>query len=158
MQSLHIFALPIVALLALSCGAPTDAQRVKTDPDFYEPFLISQAVRAGNLLFVSGQASLNEAGEIVGEGDFDAQAKQTFENLDKVLRAGGSSLDRTVKVNIYLTDMSHFPKIIELREKYFTPPYPADTIVEIGALGLPELMIEIEAVGLVGGKIRDAGN
>ncbi len=153
---MRTFALFLLAAIFTGCGPIADAQRVKTDPDFYAPFLISQAVRAGNLLFLSGQASLDESGNIVGEGDFDAQAEQTFANLRKVLRAGGSDLDRVVKVNIYLTDMSHFPKIVALREKYFRPPYPADTIVEVGALGLPELMIEIEAVGLVGGTIRDA--
>lgn len=142
----------------VGCGQPStspNAKRVATDPDFYAPFLISQAIRAGNLLFVSGQASLDESGAVVGEGDFDAQAAQSFENLQKVLQAGGSDLSRAVKVNIYLTDMSHFPKILELRKKYFTKPYPADTIVEVGALGLPELMIEIEAVGLIDGVIED---
>jgi enamine deaminase RidA (YjgF/YER057c/UK114 family) len=65
-----------------------------------------------------------------------------------VLEAGGSSLERVVKVTIFLTDMSNFPKIVELRGKWFTPPYPADTIVEVTSLALPELQIEIEAVAV----------
>ena len=72
-----------------------------------------------------------------------------------MLEAGGSAMERIIKVNIYLTDMSNFPKIVELREKYFTKPYPADTIVEVKSLALPELMIEIEAIGLVDGEIID---
>ena len=65
-----------------------------------------------------------------------------------MLEAGGSSLDRVVKVTIFLTDMANFPKIVELRGKWFTPPYPADTIVEVTALALPELELEIEAIAV----------
>jgi 2-iminobutanoate/2-iminopropanoate deaminase len=125
------------------------AVRIKTDPDPYEQYLIAQAYRVGNLIFVSGQIASEDAGESV----FDTQAESAFENLRKVLEAGGSSLEKIIKVNIYLTDMANFPKIIELRRQYFTPPYPADTIVEVGALALPELMIEIEAVALVEGTV-----
>ena len=86
----------------------------------------------------------------VGVGDFDAQAEQVFRNLRRVLEAGGSSLDRVVKVTIFLTDMANFPKIVELRGTWFTPPYPADTIVEVTSLALPELEIEIEAIAVAG--------
>lgn len=121
---------------------------VELNPDPYAPFRLSQGMSVGNLLFVSGQAAIAKDGSIVGAGDFDAQAEQTFRNLQRVLEAGGSSLDRVVKVTIYLTDMSNFPKIVELRGRWFTPPWPADTIVEVSALALPELEIEIEAVAL----------
>ena len=121
---------------------------IELDPDPYAPFRLSQGIRVGNLLFVSGQAAIAEDGSIVGAGDFDAQAEQTFHNLRRVLEAGSSSLDRVVKVTIYLTDMSNFPKIVELRGRWFTSPWPADTIVEVSALALPELEIEIEAVAL----------
>ena len=70
-----------------------------------------------------------------------------------MLKAGGSSLAKVVKVTIFLKDMSNFGKIVALREKYFTPPYPADTIVEITSLALPELEIEIEAIAMVEGEI-----
>ena len=79
-----------------------------------------------------------------------AQAEQTFRNLQRVLEAGGSSLDRVVKVTIFLTDMGNFPKIVDLRGRWFTPPYPADTIVEVTSLALPELQIEIEAIAVAG--------
>ena len=97
-----------------------------------------------------GQAALDEQGNIVGAGDFDAQAEQVFRNLARVLEAGGSSLERVVKVTIFLTDMANFGKIVELRRRWFTPPYPADTIVEVSALALPELEIEIEAIAVAG--------
>jgi reactive intermediate/imine deaminase len=136
--------------------ANADAVQVRTDPDPYEPYLISQAIRAGDLVFVSGQAAVNLRGELVGVGDFDSQAAQAFDNLRQVLEAGGSGLGRVVKVTIFLTDMANFPKVVELRRRYFSKPYPADTSVEVSSLALPELMIEIEAVGLAGGRIRSA--
>lgn len=132
----------------------TDAIRVKTQPDNYEPFKIAQGYRVGDLVFVSGQAALSEQGEIVGVGDFDAQAEQTFHNLERVLNAAGTDLAAVIKVTIYLTDMSQFEKIVGLRERYFTAPYPADTIVEVRALALPELEIEIEAIALADGQIK----
>lgn len=125
-----------------------DPQQIRLDPDPYEPFRLSQAMRVGDLLFVSGQAAIDEQGQIVGVGDFDAQAEQTFRNLRRVLEAGGSSLERVAKVTIFLTDMANFPKIVDLRGTWFTAPYPADTIVEVTALALPELQIEIEAIAV----------
>jgi len=131
------------------------AIRIKTDPDPYEAFRLAQAYRVDNMIYVSGQAAFTLEGEIVGVGDFDAQAVQTFENLRGVLRAGGSDLSKVIKVTIFLKDMGNFSKIVALREKYFTPPYPADTIVEITGLALPELEIEIEAMAFVEGEIID---
>ena len=132
----------------------TDMHQIRLDPDPLEPYYLSQGFRVGELVFVSGQAALDERGGIVGAGDFDAQAEQTFRNLARVLAAGGSSLDRVVKVTIFLTDMSNFPKIVELRKRWFTPPYPADTIVEVNSLALPELEIEIEAMATTGEQHR----
>ena len=124
--------------------------QIRLDPDPYEAYRLSQGFRVGDLLLISGQAAIDEQGGIVGVGDFDAQAEQVFSNLRRVLEAGGSSLDRVVKVTIFLTDMANFPKVVELRGKWFTPPYPADTIVEVTALALPELELEIEAIAVSG--------
>jgi reactive intermediate/imine deaminase len=129
-----------------------DAHRIATELDPFEAFRISLGFRVGDLIVLSGQAAIDQDGEIVGSGDFDAQAAQTFANIERVLEAAGSSMEQIIKVTIYLTDMSNFPKILELRERHFTPPYPADTIVEVSALGLPELMIEVEATALVDGR------
>ena len=81
------------------------AIRVKTDPDPYEPLRLAQAYRVDNIIYVSGQAAITLQGKVVGAGDFDAQAAQTFENLQAVLRAGGSDLSKVVKVTIFLKDM-----------------------------------------------------
>lgn len=130
-----------------------DARRIKLDPDPGEPFRIAQGYRVGDLVIVSGQAAIDEQGQLVGVGDFDAQAEQAFANLRRTLEAAGSSLDKIVKVTIYLTDMSNFPKIVELRGRHFTEPWPADTIVGVTALALPELEIEIEAMALADGEV-----
>lgn len=122
--------------------------RVVTSPDPYEPYLLSQGIRAGNFLFISGQAGYADDGMIVG-GGFRAQGERAFSNLKRALEAGGSSLSRVVKVTIYVTDMGNFGEVVELRRKYFQPPYPADTIVEIKGLYTPEAMIEIDAVAVV---------
>lgn len=123
-------------------------QRIVTQPDPYEPFRLAQGYRVGDLLFISGQAAIDGEGKIVGSGNFDVQARQAFENLDRALRAGGSSLHNVIKVTIFLTDMSYFNRIVELRGKYFSPPYPADTIVQVSSLYSKEAMIEIEAVAI----------
>jgi 2-iminobutanoate/2-iminopropanoate deaminase len=126
-------------------------EQIRVDPDPYEPYRLSQGFRVGELLFVSGQTGIDEKGELVAVGDFDAQADQAFRNLARVLEAGGSSLDRVVKVTIFLTDMAaSFPKVVELRGQWFSPPYPADTIVEVRSLYRPEVEIEIEAIAVAG--------
>lgn len=130
-----------------------DAVQIRTDPDPFAPYRIAQGYRVGDLVFLSGQASLDENGAIVGPGDFAAQAAQTFENVRRLLAAAGSDLSRVIKVTIYLTDMARFPDIVDLRGRYFTPPYPADTIVEVRALALPDLMIEIDVIALAEGRI-----
>ena len=122
-------------------------QGIKTQPDPYEPYLLSQAIKAGQFVFVSGQAGYDGDGKIV-EGDFAVQGEQAFQNLKRALTAAGSSLDKVVKVTIFVTDMGQFNHVVDLRRKYFSAPYPADSIVEIKALYTPEAMIEIEATAL----------
>jgi|TARA_B110000438_G_scaffold44464_1_gene44425 2-iminobutanoate/2-iminopropanoate deaminase len=134
----------------------TDAHRISTEPDRFAAVHISQGFRVGDLVFVSGQAAVNEHGEVVGIGDFAAQARQAVRNLERVLDAAGSGLDQVIKVTIFVTDMSHFPEVVELRREVFSVPYPADTICEVRALAYPELMFEIEAVALADGRTIDA--
>jgi reactive intermediate/imine deaminase len=128
-------------------------ERLITKPDIYEPFLLSQGIKFGNLLFISGQAGAGDDGKIV-DGGFRAQGEQVFANLRRALEAGGSSLDDVVKVTIFVTDMGNFKEVVELRRKFFSEPYPADTIAEVRALYDPKVMIEIEAIA----AIRPAGN
>ena len=123
-------------------------ERVVTSPDPYGAIALSQGIKLGNLVFISGQAGYNDNGNIV-KGGFDAQSEQAFSNLKRALEAAGSSLRDVVKVSIFLTDMGNFDKLVALRKRYFTEPYPADTLLEVKGLYLPEAVIEIEAIGLV---------
>ena len=131
----------------------TDAHMIDLDPDPYQQFYISQGFRVGDLVFLSGQVPITEDGKII-EGDFDTQAEATFRNMQRVLEAAGSSLDKVIKVTIFLTDMqANRTKIMALRQKWFTPPYPADTLVEVSALGDPSRRLEIDVIALVNGKV-----
>jgi reactive intermediate/imine deaminase len=123
-------------------------ERVITQPDPYEPYLLSQGIRFGDLLFISGQAGAGDDGRIV-DGGFVAQGEQAFSNLRRALEAGGASLRDVIKVTIFVTDMGHFQDVVSLRRKFFSAPYPADTIAEIKALYDPRAMIEIEAIAAV---------
>jgi len=120
---------------------------ISTQPDPYVPYLLSQAIKTDPFVFVSGQAGYDDNGQIVA-GGFAAQGEQAFLNLKRALIAAGSSLNKVVKVTIFVTDMSQFNDVVELRRQYFSVPYPADSIVEVKALYTPEAMIEIEAIAL----------
>lgn len=127
----------------------TDVVGIPSPYTWDEHFFYSQATRVGDLIFVSGQAAVGADGQVVGADDFEAQAACVFENLAKVLEAAGSSMSKVAKVTIFMTDTSHFAHILECRERYFTAPYPADSTVEVTALALPGLMLEIEAIATV---------
>lgn len=133
-----------------------DAHQIKTDPDPFEPFFISQGFRVGDLIFLSGQVALDDAGNTVGIGDFDAQADQAMRNVQRALRAAGSDVDRIVKVTIYVTDMQYRPNVFALRQRWFKEPYPADTFVAVAALGRPERLIEIDVTALTAGRLVPA--
>lgn len=127
----------------------TDVVGIPSPHSWDADFKYSQATRVGDLIFVSGQAAVGADGQVVGEGDFQAQAACVFDNLAKVLEAAGSSLAKVAKVTIFMTDTSHFGHILECRDRYFTAPYPADSTVEVTALALPGLMLEIEAIATI---------
>lgn len=133
----------------------TDAYAIHVEPDPYRQFYISQGFRVGDLVFVSGQIPITAEGAMI-DGDFDTQAEATFRNLQRVLEAAGTSLAKTIKVTIFLTDMkTQRPKVMALRQRWFTPPYPADTLVEVSALGDPRRLLEIEAIALADGELRE---
>ncbi|SUO91561.1 RidA family protein [Suttonella indologenes] len=105
----------------------------------------SQAVRVGDLVFVSGQIPLDpNTGELVGE-DFKAQAEQVIDNLAAICQAAGGDLSNIVKLNVYLTDLSRFAEFNEVMNSRFAAPYPARAALGISAL--PKgAQVEAEAV------------
>lgn len=94
----------------------------------------SQAVRAGDTVFLSGQIPLVPATMQLVDGDVRAQIAQVFDNLKAVAEAAGGSLSDVVKLNVYLTDLSNFPLVNEVMAGYFTEPYPARAAVGVAAL------------------------
>ena len=104
---------------------------------------------AGRTLYISGQAGMDGDGKVVGEGDIGAQTEQTLRNIAAVLRSAGGTFDDIVSVTVFVTDMSGLAKIHEVRRKFFKPPYPASTLVEVKSLVDPRLMIEINAVAVI---------
>ena len=103
----------------------------KNAPEAIGPY--SQAIRKGNIVFLSGQIPLDpETMELV-EG-VETQIKQVFENLNQVIKAAGASFDDVAKLNIYLTDLSHFSLVNEIMKTYFMEPFPARAAIGVASL------------------------
>jgi reactive intermediate/imine deaminase len=105
----------------------------------------SQAVRAGDTVYVSGQIPLLAETMQVVEGGFAAQAHQVFKNLSAVTKAAGGELTDAVKLTVYLTDLNDFASLNEIMDEYIKPPYPARAAVQVAALP-KSVLIEIDAV------------
>ena len=94
----------------------------------------SQATRAGNLVFFSGQIPLDPATGALVEGDIATQARRAFDNLKAVCEAAGGTMDDIVRVGLYLTDLSQFAEVNAVMGEYFAEPYPARSTIEVPAL------------------------
>src|SRR4029077_363086 len=105
----------------------------------------SQAVRAGDTVYLSGQIPLDPATMKLAEGDFEAQARRVFENLRAVCRAAGGDFDRVVRVTVYLTDLANFAKVNEVMSQNFKEPYPARAAIGVASLPRGSL-VEVDAV------------
>lgn len=105
----------------------------------------SQAINAGNLVFMSGQIPLDPATMEIVEGDFEARARRVFENLKAVAEEAGGSLDQVVKLTVYLTDLDDFATVNTVMAEYFQEPYPARAA--LGVASLPKgADVEAEAI------------
>ena len=105
----------------------------------------SQAVRVGDTVYLSGQIPLKPDGSGLADGDMEAMVCQVFDNLQAVAEAAGGSLNDIVKLNIYLTDLSHYPLVNDLMTRYFQEPWPARAAV--GVSSLPRgAAVEMDAV------------
>lgn len=108
------------------------------------------AVVHGGVVYVAGQVAVNESGELVGEHDALAQARQAYANLDAVLRAAGSNLHSLLKVTVFLTDIANLEAAGRARREFVpAEAYPASTLVEVSSLADPRWLIEVEAVAAV---------
>lgn len=112
-------------------------------PEAIGPY--SQAIKVGNTVWISGQIPLVPGSMELVTGDIRAQATQVFENLAAIAEAAGGSLDKAVKINISLTDLTYFAVVNEVMASFFTEPYPARACVQVAAL--PKAVdIEVEAI------------
>ncbi|HEU0336820.1 MAG TPA: RidA family protein [Gaiellaceae bacterium] len=109
----------------------------------------TDAVRAGELLFVSGIVPVDERRKLVGGDDVVEQARQVFRNMEAVLAAAGCAFADVVKVTVFLTDVDDRPLVNPVRQEAFGESRPASTLVEVSALVIPGARIEVEAVALV---------
>ena len=109
----------------------------------------SQAVRAGDTVYLSGQIPLDPKTMKIVEGDFEAQARRVFDNLRAVCKAAGGDFDRVVRVTVYLTDLANFAKVNEVMSQYFKEPFPARAAIGVASLPRGSL-VEIDAVMYLG--------
>lgn len=109
----------------------------------------SQAVRAGDTLYLSGQTPLDPSTGKLVEGDISAQARRVFENLKAVLAAADAGFTDVVRVGIYLTDLGNFAAVNEVMKQYFAEPYPARSTIGVASLPLGAA-VEIDLVAVVG--------
>ncbi|MGO4700111.1 RidA family protein [Dyella sp. 2RAB6] len=101
-------------------------------------------------LYLSGQIALDAKGNLVGAGDFAAQAEQVFANIDTALKASGASFRNVVKINMYVTDMTQLKALRAARDKYIDVQHPpASTLVEVNKLAREGLLLEVEATAVV---------
>ncbi|WPO70298.1 RidA family protein [Streptomyces sp. KN37] len=104
----------------------------------------------GRLVAISGQLALDEGGDLVGEGDAAAQARQVFENLRRCLAAAGATFDDVVKLTYFVTDMAHMPAVRAARDTFLDPErLPAASAVQVASLVDPAFLMEIEAFAVV---------
>ena len=109
----------------------------------------SHAVSAGPFLFVSGQGPMKKDGTGVLRGTIEEEARATLNNLKDILEDAGSSLERVVKVNVYLADMNHFGRFNEVYKEFFKKDFPARTCIQAGRLPM-DIQVEVEAIALAG--------
>jgi 2-iminobutanoate/2-iminopropanoate deaminase len=131
------------------------SRRVITSPSLPAPmrggaFSSGVEAPAGRTIYVSGQVSMDAEGNVVGEGEIKLQTQTVLEHVKTVVEEAGGGMDDIVKVTVFIRDMRHYDEIHEVRRRYFEEPYPASSMIEVSALIDPRLLIEIEAVAVVG--------
>lgn len=109
----------------------------------------SHAAKVGNMLFISGQVAQDAQGNVVGKGDVEAQAKQVFENLKKILEQAGGSMQNIFKMTTLLTHPSYLEAFRGARNLHFSEPFPANTLHVVQALAHPDWLIEVEAFAVL---------
>ena len=145
-QFLFLCTIPLLSTLIFSKEINEMSKEIistENAPQAIGPY--SQAVKAGGLMFISGQIPLNpETGDLVS-GSIEDEANQVLQNIKSICEAAGHGMEDIVKITIFLTDLGNFATVNEVMKKHFSEPYPARATVEISGLPL-EVNVEIEAI------------
>lgn len=123
-------------------------QRILTDQAPQAIGSYSQAIRAGDTVYLSGQIPIDPTTQELIQGDIDAEIKQVFSNLKSVAIAAQGDLENIVRITVYLTDISHTPKINEIMTSFFQEPYPARTTFQVAALP-KNARVEVDAIMII---------
>ena|SRR5215467_4852436 len=126
-------------------------KRFLTPDTLSPPFGYSHVVEApaGTTVYISGQVPLDAESQLVGEGDFEAQTRQVFENLTRALEAADASWSDVVKLDYFLRDVGQIAAVRKVRDEYVdTVNPPASTLVEVSSLFSPDVLVEIQAVAI----------
>jgi enamine deaminase RidA (YjgF/YER057c/UK114 family) len=151
----------ILALLACvpfsGVAAQVTGPRFINPPSLTKPTGFTHVVVApdGRTVYIAGQVSFDSTGQVMGPGDFRAQAEQVFRNLGRALSSVGGSMGDLVKTTTYITDLKNVPALREVRQKHLDQSHPpANTLLIVASLARPELLIEIEAVAVLRNAVR----
>jgi reactive intermediate/imine deaminase len=126
-------------------------KRFLTPATLSPPFGYSHVVEApaGTMVYISGQVPLDAEGQLVGEGDFEAQTRQVFENLTRALEAADAAWSDVVKLDYFLRDVGQIAAVRTIRDEYIDTEHPpASTLVEVSGLFRPDVLVEIQATAI----------
>jgi enamine deaminase RidA (YjgF/YER057c/UK114 family) len=112
-------------------------------------YKMATRMEGGRLLYIAGQVAWDAGGNVVGKGDVRAQARQTFENLRRVLQAAGGDFPNLMKITTYITKIEDFPAVAAARSEVFAGELPASTLIVVKSLFHPDFLIEVEGVAAV---------
>ena len=151
-----------VLLTFLSSAAHSQGQapRFINPPSLVKPTGYTHVVVApdGRTVYVAGQVAFDSTGQVVGSGDFRAQAEQVFRNLSRALMSVGGSLEDVIKTTTFVTDLKNVAPLREVRGKHLHSTHPpANTLLVVSSLARPELLLEIEAVAVLRQAVRLTG-
>lgn len=113
-------------------------------------YKMATRMEGGRLLYIAGQVARDAEGNVLAPGDIRTQARQVFQNLQRVLQAAGGDLTDLLKITTYITNIAHFPAVAEVRSQLFPGELPASTLIVVTRLAQPELLIEVEGMAAIG--------
>ena len=113
-------------------------------------YKMATRMEGGRLLYIAGQVARDAQGNVLAAGDIRTQAREVFQNLQRVLQAAGGDLADLLKITTYITRIENFPAVAEVRQQFFPGELPASTLIVVTRLAQPELLIEVEGMAAIG--------